>query len=245
MRNFRSIAVACALCVSAVFGFAQQIQVNKDNRTIAITTNDTAKANADTAMVHIGFTDYATDAQGAYAAGSRTSAAIVRALTDGGVAKESIQSEAQSVGEVEPFQTQNLTPEQREKRRYRVTQSWTVRTPAADAARVLNLAVNAGANNSGQIEWNVADENALQAQAAGQALQQARQIAEQMAKGLGAQLGTLIYASNEAPASDGGPHPLRMMKSESAPTAASTAPLSISPQQVTRSATVYAVFALQ
>lgn len=225
---------------------AQQIQVSKDNRTIAVTTSDTAKANADTAMVHIGFIDYASDAKSAYAAASTTSAAIVRALTNAGVAGDNIQSDNQSVGEVEPFQLQNLSPEEKAKRKYRVGQNWTVRTPASEAAKTLNLAVNAGANSSGQIEWNVADENALQAQAAGQALQHARQIAEQMAKGLGAQLGTLIYASNEAPASGVGPTPLRMMKAEGVPSSAQTVePLSISPQQVTRSATVYAVFALQ
>ncbi len=248
MKLRLSAPVVFALCMVGTVASAQQIQVSKDNRTIAITTSDTAKADADTAVVHIGFSSYAPDAQSAYAAGSSTSSTIVRALTDAGITKDSIQSEAQSVGEVEAFQTQNFSPEERKQRRYRVTQSWTVRTKATDAARVLNLAVNAGANSSGQIDWTVSDENALQAEAAGQALQHARQIAEQMAKGLGTQLGALVYASNEVPAS---PISGRMLNNElmspviKAALPKSTAPLAISPQQVTKSATVYAVFALQ
>jgi uncharacterized protein len=125
-----------------------------------------------------------------------------------------------------------------------VTQSWSARTSAENAASVLDAAVKAGANQSGQIDWDVADPDALEAQAAESALKRAHAIADQMAKGLSTSLGQLVYASNEVPER---PMPMQrpmagmaMMKSE-----APVAPLALSPQKVVRSATVYAVFSIE
>ena len=47
------------------------------------------------------------------------------------------------------------------------------RLKSSDAAKVLDIAVKAGANQSGAIDWSLKDENAPQAQAAGKALQRA------------------------------------------------------------------------
>ena len=69
---------------------------------------------------------------------------------------------------------------------------------ATDAAKVLHAAIEAGANESGNIDWDLTDRNGLQAQAAEKALVRARQVATQMAAG-GAHLGALIYASNQTP----------------------------------------------
>lgn len=198
---------------------AQQIQINKDNRTIAITATDTASAMADTATVHVGFVAYAADTEAAYAKGSKTSNAIIGALTAKGVAKTDIQSESQSVAETQQYELEKLTPAEREQRRFQVRQSWTVQTKADQAESVLNTAVNAGANQSGQIDWTVADEKTLEAKAAGNALARARAIASQMARGLDIQLGELIYASNQAPEV---PRPMLLnamakMKTEAAP----------------------------
>jgi hypothetical protein len=241
-RSWRVIAV-CSLAAGTVS--AQQIQINKDNRTIAITATDTASAMADTATVHIGFVAYAPDAKAAYAAGSKISNAIVDALTAKGISKAAIQSESQSVAETQPYDLTRFHEDDQAQRRFNIRQSWTIQTKADEAAGVLNTAVNAGANSSGQIEWTVADEKALEAKAAGNALSRAREIASQMARGLGIQLGGLIYASNQAPE---GPRPMMMqgrvvgglLGSESEP-----APLAVNPSKVERSATVYAVFAIQ
>jgi hypothetical protein len=240
-RSWRVIAV-CSLLAATVS--AQQIQISKDNRTIAITATDTASAMADTATVHIGFVAYAPDAESAYAKGSKTSNAIISALTAKGIAKTDIQSESQSVAETQQYELEKLPPAEQAQRRFQVRQSWTVQTKADDAAILLNTAVNAGANSSGQIDWTVADEKALEAKASGNALVRARAIASQMAQGLGIQLGDLIYASNQAPES---PRPI-MMRSMAMATPqaeAKASPLAISAQKVEKSATVYAVFAIQ
>jgi uncharacterized protein YggE len=239
----RFVLIASACCLLATGASAQQIQINKDNRTIAITATDTASAMADTATVHVGFVAYAPDAETAYAKGSRTSNAIIDALTAKRVTKSAIQSESQNLAETQQYELEKLPPAEQAQRRFQVRQSWTVQTKADEAASVLNTAVNAGANNSGQIDWTVADEKSLEAQAASKALARARAIASQMAQGLGIQLGELIYASNQAPE---GPRPMmRMMTQGVAGALPAAPPLAISPRKVERSATVYAVFAIQ
>jgi len=231
-------------CVFVAGAYAQQIQVNKDNRTLAITASDTAGMMADTATVHIGFLVYGPEAQAAYAKGSAASNAIAKGLTDAGVAKDALQSESQNLTETPQFELEKLPPAEQAAKKFQVRQSWTVRTKADNAAKILNVAVNAGANQSGQIDWSVADENALEAKAAGKALERAHAVASQMAQGLNIRLGDLIYASNQAPEA---PRPMPMMRAMAtgAGAGAAPAPLSISPQRIERSATVYAVFAIQ
>src|SRR5271170_2077911 len=242
MNRNSAWVLASVLAMSATVqrSQAQQIDVNKNNRTIAVTATDKATVDAEVATVHIGFQVYASDSKSAYALGSKTSNAIADALKKSGVEASAIQSDAQNVAPVQPFELQNLPESEKAQRQFQVSQSWSVKTSAKNAASVLDTAVQAGANQSGQIDWDVADPDALEAQAAESALKRARAIADQMAKGLGTTLGPLAYASNQVPER---PMPMAvsngmLMKSASAP----VAPLSISAQKVTRSATVYAVF---
>ena len=240
MKIFRLTAIA--LCATTVAVSAQTIQVSKENRTISVTATDKVTALADTATVHVGFIAYGPDSAAAYANGSRISNAIVKALTASGVPSSAIESENQSVAPVQPYQVEKLTDAEKAQRQFQVTQSWTVRTNADDAAKVLDLAVKAGANQSGQIDWSFKDENAPEAEAAAKALQRARTQAEQMAQSLNAKLGALLYASNEVQAS-----PIRpvMMRAMAAPMADKVAPLAINPRQIEKSATVNAVFAIE
>ena len=129
---------------------AQTIQVNKDNRTIAITATATIIAMADTATVHIGFIAYGPDKDSAYSNGSSLSNAVVKALTAAGVPSDAIESENQSVAPVHDYEVDELTAADKSMRQFQVTQSWTVRTDADDAAKVLDLAVKAGANSPGR-----------------------------------------------------------------------------------------------
>jgi uncharacterized protein YggE len=244
MTTSRLIGLSlCTAVLAALPVFGQTIQVNKENRTIAVVATDKVTVMADTASVHIGFVAYGHDSDSAYATGSRISNAIVKALTAAGVPNDAIESENQNVSPVQEFQTQNLSPEDKAQRKFQVTQSWTVRTPADNAAKVLDLAVKAGANQSGQIDWSLKDENAPDAEAAAKALQHARTQAESMAKSLDAHLGALLYASNQAQA-----EPIRpVMRAMAASSMAvdKVAPLAINPRQIERVATVYAVFAIE
>ncbi|MFP5227431.1 MAG: SIMPL domain-containing protein [Acidobacteriota bacterium] len=232
----------CLVLVVAAAASAQTIQVDKNNRTIAVTASDKASAEADTAVVSVGFQIYAPDAATAYSQGSQISNAILGALKKAGVPDKAIESREQNLGKTDfPFNPQPA-PEERVKKAFNLSQSWAVHTSAADAAKILHVAIEAGANQSGNIEWDVTDRKGLQAQAAQKALVNAHAIAAQMASGLGVSLGSLIYASNQAPMAPGRPRVMNFMAAKAAPP---PAPLAIRPQQVEESATVYAVFAIE
>ncbi len=238
--------LAVGLCMGAAGVQAQQVQVSASNRTIAITTTEEAERRADTATMHIGYQLYGATSQAVTEDAGHTSKAITDALAKVGVPGDAVESDAQSTGPVQEFQGQE-TPEERLGRKFQAQQSWTVRTGADAASKVLAAAVGAGANQSGAIEWSVMDETSLSAEAAGKALKHAQAIAEQMASGLGAKLGPLVYASNQAESLD------RPWNGQvSAPKVIMAAPppppapkLSLSAPVVRRSATVSAVFSIQ
>jgi uncharacterized protein YggE len=249
----RSFFVPCLALGIAVAGFAsaQSIQINRDNKTIAINTTDEATATADIAAITIGFEVFAPDAQSASAEGGRLSHAILEALHKAGVDDKAIESDEQGVERNTEF-TDKDTAEQRSKRQYVVTQSWIVSATPESAPGTIRVAVAAGANKSGKIDWRLTDRKALQAKAAGNALAKAREVAARMADGLHVKLGALIYASNEAPnRSLYFGYSSQAMASSPQVAAMAPAPpppppsLEIRPQTIREEATVYAVFAIE
>ncbi|WP_263411156.1 SIMPL domain-containing protein [Terriglobus tenax] len=240
----KSPLFAALLLSASVATFAQTstLQINKENRTISVSATDSVTTDADLAVVHIGFQVLGRDEQSTYAEGSRVSNAIMKALTGSGVEKTAIESENQNLAPLNDYEIKQL-PADRAANRFRLTQSWSVKTSPETAAKVLDAAVKAGANQSGSIDWQLKDESALEAQAASKALAHAQRIAAQMAEALHAKLGPLVYASNEAPQS---PHPIPMMRmAAAAPAMDKVQPLAINGRKVERSATVTALFAIE
>lgn len=238
-----SLALIFTVAATLPSARAQTLKVNKSNRTIEITTSASASQMADLAILHLGYKVYGPTSKAAYAKASETSNAIATALKKAGVAKDQIQSQNQSIHETPTFEIQKLPPAEQAQRKYRVEQSWTVKLKAKDAAKILNLAVADGANNSGNINWQVADPNALEAKAAAKALTHGKQIAAAMAKGLGVTLGPLLYASNQA--AQVRPRILHMPRMMAAQAKTEPKPLAINPQRINRSATIHAIFAIQ
>ncbi len=239
-------AMLLTLCLAVLPLSAQQIQIGKDNKTISITATDEASALADTAVVSIGFNSFGKDQGRTYAAAAETSNAIASAITTYGIPKDAIQSEEQNLTPLNPENFQDKT-HYAEGMRFQFSQGWHITVPADQAAQLLQLAITHGANNSGNIQWQLKSDDALQLEAAQKALHHARDIAEHMAQGLGAKVGTLLYASNEAPERTFGVS--RMAGMAGVPGALHSPtkikPLAISPDRITRSATVYAVFAIE
>lgn len=116
----------------------------------------------------------------------------------------------------------------------------------------MDVAITAGATNSGDIEWTVNDEKVLEDKALEQAAARARSDANVMLAGMDAKLGRIVYMTNHVAAgstlglngrnfaaladlSEG----FAKQKSSQAP------PLAIEPHKVSRTATVYAVFAIE
>jgi uncharacterized protein YggE len=224
---------------------SQNIQVDKNNRTIAITTTGKASAEADIALVTVGFAIFAPDAATAYQQGSQLSNGILDAVKKLGVPDKAVASDDQKLAYTEFPEGDKSTSAQRTQKQFTLSQSWIVTTAAANAASVLHAAIEAGANESGAINWELTTRDALQAKAAEEALVHARAVATQMAAGLNAHLGALMYASNQTPISRLLSTVNTSMASLASTRSAPPPPLAIRPQQVEETATVYAVFAIE
>jgi uncharacterized protein len=241
MSIVRTICLTLGCAGFSVAALGQTIQVNKENRTIAITTSDQAEATADVAVISVGFTTYGPDQDSTYADGSRISNAIIKGLEDDGVKPESIESANQSLSEIEDTDKVRWA----KGIRFAFSQSWRVAVAAKDAAAVLHLAITAGANDSGGIQWKLANDDAVEAAAAEKALAHAQQIAESMARGLHAKLGPLVYASNQTPPRTLFGMALNTSSASIGSSKLNLKPLALSPEKIQKSATVYAVFAIE
>jgi len=229
--------IVSAISIGTIPALAQQpaqpeLKVDSSNRTLTVTATDNVTAEPDLAILHIGFVTQPQDAKGAYAEGTRASNTIIAALKQAGVPENAIRSESQ-------YLDRDWTTKLR---KYTLHQDWTIKVQPERAAEILDAAVNAGDTSSGQIEWTMKDEKALEAQALDKAAARAKANAEVLAKGMGVRLGSLIYVSNQT-SSPPFPRPMPMMAMKAAN--AAPEPLAIEPHQVSREATVYAVFTIE
>jgi uncharacterized protein YggE len=252
MLRFRQGMICLAIGIAAAsFASAQTIQINRDNKTIAISTTDEATATADIAAITIGFEIFGPDSLTVSADGGKLSHAILEALHKAGVEDKAIESAAQGV-ERNTDLTDKDTVEQRAKREFVFNQSWAVSVAPQVAAEVIRVAIAAGANKSGAIDWRLVDRKVLQAKAAENALVKARVVANHMADGLHVKLGMLIYASNETPIArffgrqslDPNASPASIMAIVPPPPPPPPS-FEIRPQTIREEATVYAVFAIE
>ncbi len=228
---------------------AQQVQVNRDNRTIAVNATETVTSDADVAIVALGYHNYGTAQKETYAENVRTSAKILEALQRAGVMKDQIETGTIRVDRVDA--SKEWTDQQKQERQFEAAQGWKIRVSAKDASKLVDAAMTAGANRVEEINWDLHDRAGLQAKAGGAALAKARAIAEQMAQGLHAKLGSLVYASNVAGST---PYWLlgRTASLETQAVMASVGEskevmpeISLFPEKVKQDATVYAVFAIE
>ena len=224
-------------CAAAVAQQTNQVQLKIEaaNRTLTVSAEERVTADPEIAILHIGFETQPSDAKTAYATGAKTSNEIVTALKQAGIPETSIRSESQHLDSF-GYKTH----------KFKLVQQWTVKTPSERAAEILDVAVGAGATDSGQIEWTVKDEKALEDQALDKAAARAKANAAVLAKGMGVNLGSLIYVTNQISTP---PAYFRAYDNNAAPggsfAAPSPQPLAIEPRKVSREATVYAVFAIE
>jgi uncharacterized protein YggE len=241
-----ALVFSCLLCGTLT---AQQVAVTQSNRTIAVTADDSASVDPDLAIVTIGYENYARTEKEAYEENVRMANSVVEAMVKAGLDKRFIESGNLSVERVE--QDDKWTPEERKLRQFSAHQSWRIKVPTDQAQKLVDVAVYGGANNVGNVTWEVVDRAALQAKAGASALAKARTIAERMAAGLNAKLGPLVYASNKAPEVQS--FPVYGLLATNATTITKSGGgegsqklgLILFPQKVKESATVHAVFAIE
>jgi len=233
----RYFIASIAFLAACSFAAAQQVtqpdlKIDSTNRTLSVSATSNITVQPEIAILHIGFDTPPEDAKSAYADGSRISSAIISAVKNAGIPDVSIESESQM-----------LERDWDRPHKFKLTQHWTVKVPPQRAAEILDIAVTAGASDSGQIEWAVKDEKALEDEALDQAALRARQKAEALAKGMGVHLGSLIYVSNQV--SSAAPREVMYDVAGMNAYRAAPQPLAVKPHTTDRTATVYAVFAIE
>ena len=202
MRNVTRLT-ALLVCLTGLGAIAwAQCNTNSCNascperHTISVTGTAQVTADADLAVVRVGYRLFAADAKSAYEQATATSNAIMNALTGAGIPKASIESTSQVLQHTPPYEMQQFpnqkNVDQFKDRQFTVTQSWTIRVKPDQAATALDTAVDAGANESGWIQWIVEDPSAMQAKASAEAVANARKIAEEIAARAGVHLGQLV-----------------------------------------------------
>jgi uncharacterized protein len=244
--NAMQATAGIALVVGCVAVGAQQttqvqLKIEPTNRTLTVSAEERVTADPDLAILHIGFETPPSDAKAAYAAGAKTSNEVVAALKQAGIPEASIRSESQQLKSIDY-----------KAHKFELAQEWTVKTPPERAAEILEIAVAAGATQSGDIDWTMKDVRALEEQALGQAASRAKADAAVLARGMDVHLGALVYVTNQVSSVAG----FQMGNRNFAALAQLNAsvevrgredrpPLAIEPHKVSRTASVYAVYAVE
>jgi uncharacterized protein len=195
----KSILLSFVVIVALTSACAESQQhAENAGRTVAVSTEGHASAVADQATLHMGFAVFGPDSASVYELGAETSTQIIAALTQAGVPKESIESETQYISQSSQDQLDRFSPAERAAKAYRLQQSWLVKLPPESAGQILDIAVKAGANDSGAIDWSMKDPAALHAKALEDAMTRAKTTAADIARGMGVPLGPLISVANRS-----------------------------------------------
>ncbi|MGH9691097.1 MAG: SIMPL domain-containing protein [Candidatus Acidiferrales bacterium] len=225
--------------------FSQTVEVNRQNRTIEVDASETMRVDPDVADVTLGCVTYGQTNDQAYQANLAIANKVIKALLGAGVPKDQIESGSVQLSESAPYDNANQSPSERKARQFRAHQSWRIHVASAAAQKVIDVAVQAGANGIENVSWDVANPEALDARVRAAAMEKARTTAGEMAKSAGGKLGELLYASNVV----NGNLPVNGRAFGTlAAVAGSPAPaysLKLFPEKVERQATVRTVFALE
>jgi len=192
-------AVASIFTVCLVAGVhrasqAQCYQGCTERPTITVTGTATVTADADLAIVRVGYKLYAADAKSAYRSATETSNAVMKALTRSGIPAESIESTSQVLQHTPTYELQQypFNSDERRSREFTVSQSWIIRVKPNTAGSALDTAISAGGNESGWIQWIVQNPGDLRARASAIAVEDARRIAEKIALKSNVRLGKIV-----------------------------------------------------
>jgi hypothetical protein len=248
----RILNLGCALILASGALAAQELQITPANRTIYVTAEDEVTLEPTIAIINFGYQTFGPDQQAAMNDLSRKSKAITKTLVDARIDPKAIETTTLETARTTYFDPQT-PPDVRKQHEFTARENWRVRVKAADASLVTGIARSGGANTFQGVSWELAEPGEGYAKANAAALKRAHDIAEQMAAGMGAKLGKILYLSNSNPVLapvGGSPHPLMRM-APLASDAAGKAPspeeleFEVSKQLIRRSATVYAVFAIE
>jgi uncharacterized protein YggE len=250
MRFRPRLGFASALVLFAVpSALPQTGEINRQNRTVEVMVTETARIEPDIANISVGCITYGPTHDQAYQANLATADKVIKALLSTGLPTEQIESGALELSE-DLGDTAGQPATTRKPRQFKVHQTWRIRVAAAGAQKLIDVAVQAGANGVENVGWDVADEESLEGQAREAAMQKARKIAGALAKSAGSKLGDLLYASNvtEGMMVDLNGRTVASQMVGSSAGGGFSAPafsLRLFPEKVSKQATVRAVFAME
>ena len=245
MFRLLGLAFVPALAVSVFpsLASAQFSRVVGDKRVIEIRTSEKTTVPAEIATVKIGFQNQAASKDDAYLENTKVSAKIIQALIDARLPKEAIETQTISLERQEVMNGANVV----RPAKFTADQEWRVHVKASEAQKVVDVAVVAGANQVGDVDWSVSDPRALEAKAYAAALVRARSIAESTASQAGLKLGEILSITNSASPFSA----FSNLNAESATLSAlsaysvKTTPLTLFPPSIEREASVTVIFAIE
>jgi len=247
MARFAFVLIS-SLLMLGLAASAQTIQVSRDNKTIYLTAEGEANAEPEIAILTLGYHAWSKTKDALYAETATASDKVVTALIQAGVKKEMIRTDKTSLTHVEAETT--WPADWKATRVFEAELRWKITVPVKDAEGVVAIAMQAGATELSDVEWDVVDRTRLQAEASKNALGKARAVADSMALGLGTKLGSLVYASNSAPIR---PSNWPFFSSLNTTTASVSSVIGtplppkiikLLPEKINEKTTVYAVFAI-
>jgi uncharacterized protein YggE len=218
---------------------AQSGRIASDKKTIEIRATDRVSSQAEVATVRVGFQNVAPTKDAVYDENVRSANKIVQALRAAGTPAEAIETDSIKLEREDT--AQGITPTST---RYSAEQDWRIRVKASEAQKIVDVAVSAGANQVGGVEWNVSDPEALEAKAYGAALTRAKRIAEQTAAQAGVKLGEILSISNSVSPFAQVYRGVNTMSAMIGVSPSTVTSLKLFPEDVVREASVTVVYAI-
>jgi uncharacterized protein YggE len=210
-----------------------------DKKTIEIRASERISSPAEIATVKIGFQNVAPSREAVFEENVRVANKIVQAIRAAGTPAEAIETD--SIRLEREDTAQGVKPAFT---RYTADQEWRIRVKAAEAQTIVDIAISAGANQVGGVDWSVSDPEALETKAYTAALARAKRVAEQTAAQSGVKLGEILSISNFASPFA---QPFHTLNTESATIGVArtvVTSLKLFPEDVTREASVTVVYAI-
>ena len=243
MQSRLSMFIAALTVVFASITCAQEIQVNRANKTIEVIVSETVRVDPELAQLRIGYRNFAARHEAAVEQNVQVANKVTKALLDLGVSKDALETETISVNRTRDADDEAGNTKLGE---FVASQEWKVSVPITVAENVLELAIRSGANVVREVGWTVREPEKIRESANAAALKKAQVLAEQMAKQMRKNVGELLYVSNVQPGFARIPRGLMSLAMPPAPPPAPPAlPIHLFPAKVEETASVTAVFALE
>jgi uncharacterized protein YggE len=244
VKKIVCMSIAVLSLIGGKAAFPQEVQVNRQNRTIAVQVAETIEVEPELAIVRVGYHSFGLTQEAVYEENSRVGSRIIDALLAAGLKKESIETETARLGRVDS-EYKEWTSEERKRNRFEAEQIWSIRVAPSEAQKVADQAIAAGANELQEVSWIVRNPADLEAKTIGTALAKARDLAEQMAQKFGGKIAEPLFVSNSNQTNivtrSGGRGRYETVEVFGTP----KPNLRLFPQKVRHDATLYVVFALE